>query len=100
MSLCDIIFILLCVDFNFVTNQMSIRGKGSSFPYEIYKTWMKEYRFYRLRYERVEMSYDPVGSSEGQATLLQHNSTTQYAGSSSALLAKKNDLVEFPSMAG
>ncbi|OWF56289.1 Phosphate-binding protein PstS [Mizuhopecten yessoensis] len=80
-----------------------VRGKGASFPHEVYKEWRSAYRLYRSAHVTLEMSYDAIGSGNGKKAI-QENVDIEYAGSDSLLsdstIASHPDLVLFPIMAG
>lgn len=84
-------------------NAVFIRGKGASFPYEVYKRWQPAYVLNRKQYVALDMNYDAVGSSTGRAAIFA-NINIEYAGSDSTMSdTERNtytDLVEFPTMAG
>lgn len=84
-------------------NGVFIRGKGASFPYEVYKRWQPGYTLDRKQYVSLNMNYDAAGSSSGRAAIFT-NVAIEYAGSDSLMSDSERatypDLVEFPTMAG
>ncbi|XP_062591697.1 atrial natriuretic peptide receptor 2-like [Saccostrea cucullata] len=102
MTIVDMILALMTIVWC-GTSAIDIRGKGASFPYEVYKVWQPAFTTYRKGHASIEMQYDAIGSSKGQAAIFQ-NIDIEYAGSDTVLseLDKSNhpDLVEFPTMAG
>ena len=84
-------------------NGVFIRGKGASFPYEVYKRWQPGYNLERKQYVSLHMNYDAAGSSSGRAAIF-NKADVEYAGSDSLMSDSERvtypDLVEFPTMAG
>lgn len=87
----------------FVVSYVNIRGKGASFPSEVYKMWMPSYKAYRQPYQSISMDYDSIGSGGGQKAI-SLNKDIEYAGSDSLLSEETKklypDMIEFPTIAG
>lgn len=96
-------YLVLSIQLWCSVNAVFIRGKGASFPNEVYKRWQPAYVLNRKQYVALDMNYDAVGSSTGRAAIFA-NINIEYAGSDSTMSdTERNtytDLVEFPTMAG
>ncbi|XP_033753896.1 retinal guanylyl cyclase 1-like [Pecten maximus] len=95
-----LVWLCLC---RFVTAVVYVRGKGASFPHEVYKEWRSAYRLHRSSHVELDMPYEAVGSGNGKKAIME-NVDIEYAGSDSVLsestIASHTDLVLFPIMAG
>jgi ABC-type phosphate transport system substrate-binding protein len=80
-----------------------VKGKGTTFPYEVYKLWQPSYTVHRQAHATLEMQYDGIGNVAAKDALYQ-NVDIEYASIetiiSSAEQSDHPDLIEFPVMAG
>lgn len=87
----------------FRVSAINIRGRGASFPYEVYKIWQNTYLRLRQEHVHLEMQYDAVGSSIGRDSIFA-NADIEYAGSDNLISDTERvaypDLIEFPTMTG
>lgn len=90
---------LICGTFSAV----HITGKGTTFPYEVYKLWQPSYTVYRQSHVTLEMRYDGIGNIAAKEALYQ-NVDIEYASIETIITASEQsehpDLIEFPVMAG
>ena len=95
--------LILLTNFHFISNEIQLRGKGASFPSEVYKAWMPSYKANRQNQVSLSMEYLAVGSGNGQKAII-NNIDIEYAGSDSNLPESTKtlypDLIEFPTIAG
>ncbi|KAJ8302676.1 hypothetical protein KUTeg_019072 [Tegillarca granosa] len=95
-------FVLICFILNETETTVPLHGKGASFPYEVYKSWIPAYKAHRQTQVSLEMSYEAVGSSNGKTAI--KDKIVEYAGSDTLLSADEHinypDLVTIPTMAG
>jgi ABC-type phosphate transport system substrate-binding protein len=96
-----LIFMTSAIDFG--NSEIKVRGKGASFPSEVYRTWIPFYKASRQSHISLVMDYDAVGSGNGQKAITA-NEDIEYAGSDSLLPNETKtqypDLIEFPTVAG
>ncbi|XP_060085759.1 retinal guanylyl cyclase 1-like [Ylistrum balloti] len=96
------VWMCLCL-YKYVAGVVYVRGRGASFPHEVYKEWRSAYRLYRNAHVNLDMPYEAVGSGKGKEAI-KENIDIEYAGSDSLLstdtIASHPDLVLFPIMAG
>lgn len=90
---------LICGTFSAI----HITGKGTTFPYEVYKLWQPSYTVYRQSHVKLEMHYDGIGNVAAKEALYQ-NVDIEYASIETIITESEQsehpDLVEFPVMAG
>lgn len=95
-----LLFLLL---YKCVFGMVYVRGKGASFPNEVYKEWRPAYHLHRRTYVDLEMTYSAIGSGNGKAAIME-NIDIEYAGTDSLLsndtTTTHPDLILFPIMAG
>lgn len=80
-----------------------VKGKGTTFPYEVYKLWQPSYTVYRQAHASLEMQYDGIGNVAAKEALYQ-NVDIEYASIETIISSDEQndhpDLIEFPVMAG
>lgn len=90
---------LICGTFSAI----HINGKGTTFPYEVYKLWQPSYTVYRQSHAQLEMKYDGIGNIAAKEALYQ-NVDIEYASIETIITSTEQsehpDLIEFPVMAG
>ena len=95
--------LIFLTNFHFISNEIQLRGKGASFPSEVYKAWMPSYKASRQNQVSLSMEYLGIGSGNGQKAII-NNVDIEYAGSDSILPESTKtlypDLIEFPTIAG
>lgn len=86
-----------------VFSLVHINGKGTTFPYEVYKLWQPSYTIYRQSHVKLEMKYDGIGNIAAKEALYQ-NVDIEYASIETIITpyeqSEHPDLIEFPVMAG
>ncbi|KAJ8303545.1 hypothetical protein KUTeg_019941 [Tegillarca granosa] len=75
MTLKQIFVVILVLNFSDVYG-IKLRGKGASFPNEVYRLWIPAYKSYRKSYVDLDMTYEVVGIGIYNGTYRYWNDTS------------------------
>ncbi|KAL5022585.1 hypothetical protein ScPMuIL_001740 [Solemya velum] len=86
-------------------NTVRLHGAGASFPNAVYQAWIQGYRTHRSKHVNLDMTYESVGSGNGEARISgEKGPPIDYAGSDSISMVSdyenQQDLHMLPTMAG